>query len=67
MNARDNNRDTPLYHASMEGHLEVARLLVEHGADIDAEGKRGKTAFQVASEWGYHDFAKFLSDNGSKR
>jgi ankyrin repeat protein len=63
VNARDNSRDTSLHLASDRGHLDVARLLVEHGANIDAEDDKCRTAFQVASERGHHDFAKFLSDH----
>jgi ankyrin repeat protein len=66
VNARDNKRNTPLLAALEYAHLEVAHLLVEHGANIDAENDEGRTAFQVASKKGYHDFAKFLSDRGSK-
>ena len=62
MNARDNSRSTPLHFASRRGHLEAAHLLVEHGANIDAEDDEGKTASKVASENGYHDIAKLLSD-----
>ncbi len=74
VNARDNSRKTPLHHVLRIGgwdisegrRLEVARLLVERGANIDAEDNNGKTAFQVASEEGQHDIAKFLSDHDSK-
>ncbi len=72
VNARDNSRNTPLHSASngrgvSEGRLlEVACLLVDHGANLNAEDDEGKTAFQVASENGHHDIAKFLSDHDSK-
>ena len=66
MNAWDKRRKTPLHHASDYGHLEVARILVEHGANIDAEDNEGRTAFQVSLDEGYHDIAKFLSDHDSK-
>ncbi len=73
VNARNNSRKTPLHYAlakvqqASEGRLlEVTRLLVKHGASIDAEDYKGSTAFQVASEEGYHDIAKFLSDHDSK-
>jgi ankyrin repeat protein len=76
VNARDKSRVTPLLdavkHKLLEHRitrrrpLEVARLLVEHGANTGAEDDVGRTAFQLASGYGYHDFAKFLSDHGSK-
>jgi ankyrin repeat protein len=70
VNARDISQRTPLFGLVDDDvdyrDLEVARLLVEHGANIDVEDSSGRTAFQVASEIGYHDFAKFLSDRSSK-
>jgi ankyrin repeat protein len=41
----------PLLGALEYGYLEVAHLLVGHGANIDAEDDEGRTAFQVASEY----------------
>jgi uncharacterized protein len=61
VNARNGNRSTALHLASRQGKLEVACLLLEHGADLDAGDREGMTAFQVASESGYHDIAKLLS------
>ena len=61
-----NNRNTPLLRAVGCGRFEVARLLVEHGANIDAENDEDRTAFQLASAYGYHDIVKLLSDHGSK-
>ena len=66
VNARDNRRSTPLLRALRHRRLEVARLLVEHGANIDAVDDQGRTAFEVASEFGHDDFAKWLSDRGSE-
>ena len=38
MNAKDNNGWTPLRWAASEGHADVARLLVDAGADVNARG-----------------------------
>jgi len=35
-NARDNERVTPLHRAAMGGHVDAVRVLLEHGADINA-------------------------------
>ena len=37
INAKDNEGKTPLDIATKEGHSEIAKLLVEHGAKTSAE------------------------------
>ena len=63
MTARSKDGSTPLHLASMYGRLEVARVLIEHGADIDAKDNKGRTPFQVA--WN-RDMVGLLSDHSSK-
>ena len=36
VNAKDSNGDTPLHKAACRGYARVARLLIEHGADVNA-------------------------------
>ena len=57
VNAWVNWRKTPLLGIVKNGRLKAARLLVEHGMNIDAEGNDGRTAFTVVSER-YRDDAK---------
>ena len=66
VNARDNFLNTPLVGAVKGRHLEIVRLLVEPGANLDAKDEEGRTAFHVAAEYGYHDIAKMLSSHGSE-
>jgi ankyrin repeat protein len=53
------------------GHLEMAKLLVAHGADVGREGKtldrlREKvTAVSIAANGKYAELAKWLMDNGA--
>ena len=49
VNARDNDRSTPLHAAARYGRVDVVRVLLEHGANVGAEDKYGRTALQVAS------------------
>ena len=43
----DDDGCTPLHRASEHGVLQIVRLLLEHGADIGAVNRNGKTALQV--------------------
>ena len=48
MNARaDNTGFTPLHRASANGALENVRLMLEHGADVEAVDADGKTSEQI--------------------
>ena len=51
---------TPLHQASSKGWLEVARLLLSHGAKVDDKDGDGLTPFQVASSEAYHEMTKLL-------
>ena len=67
VNTRDNEGSTPLHHSSFRRpgssgrwSVERTRMLLEHGASIDAENNKGETAFQVALEEGHHEMVEFL-------
>jgi len=53
---------TPLALASREGDVELTRLLLDAGADIDAIAGDGKTALAVAIFNGNYDVAELLVD-----
>lgn len=36
---------TPLMEAASAGHLDIVRLLVAHGADVNAQSTSGKSSF----------------------
>ena len=47
-NILDNNfGPTPLHHAVGDGNIQAVRLLLEHGADVHARDKRGKTPSEL--------------------
>jgi ankyrin repeat protein len=48
-----------------ERALEIAKLLVQHGADVNAVGKGGQTADKFASEAGHQKVLQFLAENGA--
>jgi ankyrin repeat protein len=68
VNTQNNyNYYTPLHYASQSGKLEIARLLLDHGADVHIQSSDGVTPFQVAIHHSHHDIAQLLLDSGAKR
>lgn len=55
---------TSLYFASQGGHLEIAELLLENGADPNAHTRWG-TALQIAARRGHAGVAETLLQNGA--
>ena len=53
---------TPLHMAAKFGKLRVARLLLDRGADANAEGKYRLTPLHVATHYGNTDVAQLLLD-----
>ena len=51
--------------ASEGGHLDVARLLIEAGADIDKAVDGGYTPLYIASQEGHLEVVKTLLDSGA--
>jgi ankyrin repeat protein len=56
---------TPLHLASKQGHLETARLLVEHGADARAQTESGETPLHWVSYRGHVELARLLVEHGA--
>ena len=56
------DKDLALKAASLRGHLEIVKYLVENGADIHAEKD---VALRSASFKGHLDIVKFLVENGA--
>ena len=54
---------TPLMLAAREGHLELTRILLRSGADINAGAGDGKTALSIAIFNGNYTLASLLVDN----
>jgi ankyrin repeat protein len=48
INSKDSTSDTPLHKAARNGHLEVAKVLLEYGADVVAKNHKNLTPYQVA-------------------
>jgi ankyrin repeat protein len=62
---RVDDASTPLHLASTKGYVDVARMSVEHGADVSAQDKDGRTPLQLASSKGHVSVARMLVECGS--
>ena len=63
VNSRDFiGEETPLY---LTSRVDVARLLIEHGADTTAQSKDGTTPLHRASKRGHVDVARLLIEHGA--
>ena len=59
------DESTPLNLASRNGHVEVVRLLVEHGADATTQDELGWTPLHWASAAGSVEVTRILIENGA--
>jgi len=60
------HRFTLLHHMAADGELAKARLLVDHGADIDAiDDEYRSTPLGIAARWGRRELVSFLLDAGA--
>jgi ankyrin repeat protein len=66
VNACSNTHVTPLHLAVRSRRsIDLVRVLLEHGASVDAEDDDGKTLFQAARD-SDPDIIKLLSEHGAK-
>ena len=58
-------RDTPLMEAAREGHEDVVQLLVEHGANVNAQTEETQeTALTLACCGGFMEVVQYLIEHG---
>ena len=57
MNASNKKGETALQYTEQNGHIEVVKLLLKSGAEVDAKNKAGSTALIGASLSGQAEVA----------
>ena len=62
----DRTLDYQLNWAVQNHHVERARLLVDHGADVTGRTQDGKTFFEAAVRSGHPDLARYLAEHGAE-
>ena len=67
VNARDEDNDykVPLYVAAERNHLELAKLLISSGADVNAKSGWGRVPLYVAAERNHLEVAQLLISSGA--
>jgi hypothetical protein len=65
VNARDSWGNTPLTIAAEYGQYEMAKMLLDKGADVNAQGGEYRNALQAASVGDHEQVVKMLLDNGA--
>ncbi|GAA5816646.1 hypothetical protein MFLAVUS_010176 [Mucor flavus] len=65
IDARDSDGTPPLIYAACFGKVEVAQVLIEHGANIDAQDSFGWSALMWATNNSHESLVKILLENGA--
>jgi ankyrin repeat protein len=58
-------RFTPLMGAGLMGDREMAKLLLDHGANVEATNRLGDTALKLSAKKPYPDIVKLLIERGA--
>ena len=65
-NVKDNDGRTPLHRAAKRGHVDIVKLLLEHGANPNIqENKYGYTPLHVAVKNCHVDVVRVLLEHGA--
>lgn len=57
--------NTPLHDAAFTNCIEIAELLISHGANLNIKSENGATALDKALRFNHSNFAEFLRTNGA--
>ena len=59
--------ETPLHIAAKNGHLDLCKLMVKRGLDVDSRDIYGMTPLHFAADHGNFKLFKFIYDNASEK
>jgi ankyrin repeat protein len=65
--ARDNDGQTPLHFAARGGWVDVAGILIDKGADVNAKDKAGRTPLALLEAKKDSRMIEFLRKKGTRR
>jgi ankyrin repeat protein len=51
--------------AAYWGHTEIAKALIEAGADLEAKAEDGRTTIHIAAGWGHTEIVRILIQAGA--
>ncbi len=66
INGRDKDNATPLHRAAENGHVRVAAVLLERGADVNAKDNSGDTPLHLAAKGKDYAICKLLLENNAE-
>ena len=61
----DEDGKTALFYAVENEHIEVVKLLLVAGADVETKNRHGQTPLAMEVGKGHHEMAKLLRDYGA--
>ena len=67
VNDSDESGVTLLHYASRYGSLDVARLLIDKGANVNAVNRSGETPLSLAQKGGHLELAQYLIKHGANK
>jgi len=65
INGTNYNLQTALIRAAFFGHVDVVKVLLDHGAEVEARDKLGLTAFEWSIKRGFPEVAQLLPATGA--
>lgn len=66
INAQDADGHNPLHMACINGHTNIVRFLIDHGADPNIQNHEGNTPLHIAAEYGYTEIIHILINSGAR-